>query len=437
VAGVNAYNDLTPRIGVAYDVFGTGRTAVKVNFGHYLDAAVNDSIFDDNNPARRTVSTITNRSWVDNDRDYVVDCDITSAAGQSPTTTGHVDTCGALTGDQLNFGRTSTGLERVDPDLLHGWGVRQNDWQFGINVQQEIVPRVSLEFGYNRRWWAGPATTDNIITDDENRGPGDYDAFTLIAPSDPRLPGGGGYPMTFYTQKVAVGTRPASNLVTNETKFGDVTDYWHGFDFTVNARMRNGLRVQIGSGVGRKIIDRCDSITKVNEPTLGPVLGTLQQSTACYNKERWETELRGLATYVIPKIDVRVSGTFRSQPSASRTATWIVPNDQILLALGRLPVGAVLTGTTSVNLFDNDERRLYHDERRSQLDMRIAKILRFGNTRLDAGLDLYNVLNTNYATAFENTYQFSAANTARGGTWNNPTQVVTPRFVRFNVGLEF
>lgn len=437
VAGVDAYNDITPRIGVAYDVLGTGKTAIKFNFGHYLDAAVNDSIFDDNNPARRTVSTVTNRSWTDNDRDYVIDCSLTNFSAQSPTTTGSVDTCGALSGDQLNFGRTAQNLERVDPDLLHGWGVRQNDWQWGINVQQEVLPRVSLEFGYNRRWWAGPATTDNIITDDENRGPADYDSFTLTAPADPRLPGGGGYPMTFYTQKTAVGSRPASNLITQETKFGEVTDYWHGYDFTVNARMRNGLTVQVGAGRGRKIIDRCDSVTKVNEPTLGPVLGVLQQATACYSKEPFQTELRGLATYTIPKIDVRLSGTFRSQPGALRTATWIVPNSAIAAALGRLPVGALPTGTTSVNLLDNDERRLYQDERRNQLDMRIAKILRFGRTRMDAGLDLYNLFNTNYATGFENSYQFSAGNTGRGGTWNNPTQVVTPRFVRLNFTFDF
>ena len=165
--GVNAYNDITPRIGVAYDVFGNGRTALKFNFGHYLDAAVNDSIFDDNNPARRTVSVVTNRSWADNDRDFVVDCDQNNFGAQSPATTGSVDTCGALTDQSLNFGRTNEGLERVDPDLLSGWGVRQNDWQFGINLQQQILPRVSLDVGYNRRWWAGPATTDNIITDDE------------------------------------------------------------------------------------------------------------------------------------------------------------------------------------------------------------------------------------------------------------------------------
>jgi hypothetical protein len=432
VAGVSAYNDLTPRIGVAYDVFGTGKTAIKFNFGHYLDAAVNDSIFDDNNPARRTVSVVTNRSWTDNDGDYLIDCSLTNFGAQSPAT-GAVDTCGALTGDQLNFGATAQNLERVDPDLLHGWGVRQNDWQFGVNVQQEILPRVSLEFGYNRRWWAGPATTDNIITDDENRGPADYDAFTLTAPADSRLPNGGGYPMIFYTQKTAVGSRPASNLITQETRFGDVTDYWHGFDFTVNARMRNGLTIQVGSGVGRKIIDRCDSVTKINEPTLGPVLGVLQQSTSCYSKEPFQTELRGLATYTIPKIDVRLSGTLRSQPANSRTATWIVPNSVIQTALGRLPVGAQITGTTSVNLLDNDERRLYEDTRRTQLDMRVAKILRFGGTRFDAGIDLYNLFNTNYATGYENSYQ----NTAAGGTWNNPTQVITPRFVRLNFSFDF
>jgi Carboxypeptidase regulatory-like domain len=437
VAGVDAYHDITPRIGVAYDVFGTGRTAVKINFGHYLDAAVNDGIFDDNNPARRTVSMVANRSWTDNDGDKVIDCSLTNFGAQSPAT-GAVDTCGALTGDQLNFGRTAQNLERVDPAVLSGWGVRQNDWQLGFNVQHEIVPRVSIEFGYNRRWWDYPATaTDGIITDDENRGPGDYDAFTLIAPVDPRLPGGGGYPMTFYTQKLAVGPRPASNLVTLEKEFGDVSDYWHGYDFTVNARMRNGLTIQVGAGQGRKIVDRCDSITKVNEPTVGPILGALQQETACYSKEPFQTTLRGWVTYTVPKIDVRLSGTFRSQPGASRTATWIVPNTVIEAALGRLPFGQQSTGTTSLNLLDLDEHRLYQDERRTQVDMRIAKILRFGGRRMDAGFDLYNLFNTNYAENFDNTYQYSAGNINRGGTWNNPTGVITPRFVRFNLTFDF
>ena len=48
---VDAFNDLTPRFGVAYDVFGNGKTAVKFNMGHYLDAATNDSAYTSNNPA--------------------------------------------------------------------------------------------------------------------------------------------------------------------------------------------------------------------------------------------------------------------------------------------------------------------------------------------------------------------------------------------------
>ena len=39
--GVIGYNDITPRAGVAYDLFGNGKTALKVNAGKYLEAAVN------------------------------------------------------------------------------------------------------------------------------------------------------------------------------------------------------------------------------------------------------------------------------------------------------------------------------------------------------------------------------------------------------------
>ena len=39
--GVIGYNDITPRAGVAYDLFGNGKTALKGNVGKYLEAAVN------------------------------------------------------------------------------------------------------------------------------------------------------------------------------------------------------------------------------------------------------------------------------------------------------------------------------------------------------------------------------------------------------------
>ena len=156
----------------------------------------------------------------------------------------------------------------------------------------------------------------------------------------------------------------------------------------------------------------------------------------CHNVDPFQTTVRGLASYTVPKVDVLVSATVRSQPPLQLLANWNVPNTVITSLLGHLPAGALATGNTTIAITDN-EHRVYADQRRTQVDMRFAKILRFGRTRNDIGIDLGNLLNTNYATTFENTYQYSAGNTLRGGTWNNPTAIYTARFVRINYTLNF
>jgi hypothetical protein len=119
-----------------------------------------------------------------------------------------------------------------------------------------------------------------------------------------------------------------------------------------------------------------------------------------------------------------------------RIATWQVPNSVIQSIIGRLPPGDIATGNTSIDILDNDHR-LYSGNRRTQIDMRFAKILRFASRRVDVGVDLGNLLNTNYATTFENAYQYSVSNAAAGGTWNNPTAIYAPRFVRWNLTVDF
>jgi hypothetical protein len=153
----------------------------------------------------------------------------------------------------------------------------------------------------------------------------------------------------------------------------------------------------------------------------------------CRDVPPFQTTVRGLAAYTIPRIDVLVSATIRSQPPLPLVASWPVPNGVVQQLLGRLPPGATPFGTTTVALLD-DEHRLYADTRRTQVDMRFAKILRFGRTRTDIGVDLGNLFNTNYATAFDNTYAFDQAN---GGNWNTPTAIYTPRFARLNVTVSY
>ncbi|HEY3045733.1 MAG TPA: TonB-dependent receptor, partial [Vicinamibacterales bacterium] len=337
-ASVDAFQDISPRGGVAYDVFGNGKTALKFNFGRYLAPATNDAPYTQNNPASRIV-TNASRNWQDVNGNYAVDCDILNPAAQ---TVAGGDICGALTGNSLNFGKAGSNLSRVNPDVLSGWGVRRYDWQWGVDLQQEIVPRVSLDVNYNRRWFG-----NFTVTNDEGRLPSDYEPWTILAPADARLPGGGGYPITIYTPTAAASARAAQNYVTFETDFGPARiNYWQGVDLTLRARLRSGLTLQGGTGTGRSIVDTCATVVKIDSP----------DPRGCRNQEPFQTTLRGLASYTLPKVDVLISGTLRSQPPlqiAGNDASWIVPNTVVRSILGRLPPGGLATGNTGVQLVDN------------------------------------------------------------------------------------
>ena len=97
--------------------------------------------------------------------------------------------------------------------------------------------------------------------------------------------------------------------------------------------------------------------------------------------------LTGLGTYTIPKIDVLVAGTFRSDQGAVAAANWAAPNSATV-GLNR-PFAGVAGTTVTVNLIEPGT--LYGD-RVNQFDLRFAKILRFGRTRTNVGVDLYNVV---------------------------------------------
>jgi hypothetical protein len=430
---VRGYNDITPRFGVAYDLFGNGKTAVKFQGGKYLEAATGDVIYSSNNPAARIITRIGSgpalaRGWTDGNRNFIVDCNLLSPAAQDNLATGG-DLCASVGGAGLNFGSANPNSTTVNPDILGGWGVRPNDWQLGASVQHELVPRVSVEFAYNRRWWGNFFVTDNTLTT-----AADYDVYSIVIPQHDNLPGAG-ESAQFVAITPAASARGSQSYMTSEKDYGDPrTAYWHGMDFTATARLAFGLNLQGGTSTGRGVRDTCN-VTRA----LPELLGTARVDS-CDVTEKWATTFRGLASYTIPKIDVLVSASMRSLTTApggsasnglSLAANYVVPNTVIQQSLGRLPANATAAQTTTVNLLNPGE--LYNLERTNLMDMRFAKIFRFAGRRTDVGIDLYNLFNSNVTAAYQQTYEYAT----NGAAWLRPTAIVPPRLARFHVTFNF
>jgi hypothetical protein len=152
-------------------------------------------------------------------------------------------------------------INTFDPALLTGWGVRASDWTLGAAVQQQILPRASIEVAYTRRWFNGFTVYDNQLA-----AASDFAEYSISAPSDPRLPGGGGYAVSgLYDIAPSLFGR-VSNLVTEAKKYGKWTDNFNGVDVTMNVRTGGGWTFQGGTSTGQTAADNCEARNNLPEP---------------------------------------------------------------------------------------------------------------------------------------------------------------------------
>jgi len=419
--GVDAYNDLSPRGGVAYDVFGNGKTALKVSFGRYLEAAQNGGLFVASRPTSR-VSTTATRTWTDANSNWTPDCDLLSNASQDLRASGN-DFCGAVA--NTNFGKSVFDTTQ-DPALFSGWGVRTGDWQYGVSVQQELLPRVSMEVGYYRRWLVNFIATDNL-----NQSASQYDPFTISAPVDSRLPGGGGYaiPGPLYNVNPSVASVATNNFVTLASNYGDWTQKSNSIALNLSARPRNGLTFQGGFNTSQTLSDYCEIRARIPEFTV--LLAQNPTNPYCSTNTRFITRFTALGSYTIPKIDVQIAGTMRSDQGDTLAANWAAPNSVISQSLGRSLSNNAQNAT--INLIEPGT--LYGD-RVNEVDLRFAKILRFGRTRTNVGIDIYNIANRAAILTYNQTFVLpSPANP--NGSWLTPTSVLQPRFVKISAQIDF
>jgi hypothetical protein len=194
----------------------------------------------------------------------------------------------------------------------------------------------------------------------------------------------------------------------------------------MNSRLANGLLLQGGMSVGRRMTDNCDVVDKVDNPS--PYL--------CRQVGNWLPQIKFLGTYPLPWQDIQLSGTFQRtipEPAGGArfngmgmSATYTATNAVVAPSLGRnLSAGA--NANASVELLSPG---LFLDTT-YQLDLRLAKTFKVKASRIQGQFDVYNVLNANpvmrYSTAYGTT----------GAGWLIPQALMPGRIIRFGAQLNF
>ena len=380
IKNVPNWHDWSVRLAGAYDLFGTGKTALKANASKYIASAAAGYAANFNG---MTYATQT-RGWFDRDGNRTI-------LDQN----GNIQRSEVL-GGTSNFGQI---ISRPDPDLQRGY-----NWEYGASIQHEVVPRLSVSVGYHRRQFYNLDVTDNL-----NLSVDDWLPFTIIAPNDTRLPNPG-ETITMYTLNPAKVGTPTDNLRTysniNRTTY-------NGFEISANARLSKALFFG-GITTDRRASTTCDERDNPNELRF------------CDSVPPFRTTLKLSGAYQLPW-DVQISGAFLATPGPSVSATYTVS-----AALAGRPLVGSTAGQTTIDVNLIEPNTVFLDYKK-QLDLRVTKGFRFDRYRLQAFADVFNVLNAGTVLRANTTFGSNAATNA----WLRPLTIMDGRYIRFGMQMGF
>jgi len=418
------WKDISPRVGVAYDLFNDGKTALKAHIGRYV-VGESYTLARAVNPMQSTINSVT-RTWAPaagqvytgtyNPND---DCDLTNPNPNSKP--GGRAVCGAI--QNPAFGSTVARTTNYDPSVTTGWHVRPNNWEFQASIQREIVPRVSVYAGYTRRWYDNLFATQNL-----NVTNADYTQYCVNVPVDPRLPGGGGNQVCgLYDPNRPIAP---NNLIYNASRVGGIEDVYDGFDFDANARLARNIIVSGGVNFGRERVNTCSLITDVSLTQNGGARpNDPRNSEFCDVTPPLNPIVKGQVAYPLPW-DISISATFQSLPGPELRAQYPLSNALVptVTTLGRNFTGVAPT-------VDVVPAGTMYGDRVYQTDLRLSRNFRAGRTVIRPTFSVYNLFNANPIQAYQNAFPGPAANPTTG--WLAPTVILQSRFADVGVQIDF
>ena len=243
IENVPNWKDWAPRFAMVYDVFGTGRTAIKYSLNRYNQARTT-GIAADYNPLRSLTSAAL--PWRDLNGDDVAQGSrtfnpngtVTNCVFQTPGC--EID----LSGLSPNFGVAA----------LNRYGEFPRTWNLesALEVQHELLRGVSVTGSWFRGNFHNLTTTIN-----ESWSLADYTPYTFYNPTT-------GDPVQVFARSVEAAARPTRNLDTYDPERERL---YEAFNVEFRARPGRGLQLFGGLSIERQLDVACTAPDDPNVPT--------------------------------------------------------------------------------------------------------------------------------------------------------------------------
>ena len=276
-----------PRFGIAYDLFGNGKTALKFSAGQYY---------------RRHTVTMAERltpmapvtvslPWSDRD----LQSRSLPTNGDGLAQNNELD----LTRLPVNFGVRR--LDTLDPDLKREYNI-----ETGLSVQHELRRNLSLAAG-----WYRLSAHNQYVDQNPVRGFNDYVPVQVVSPYNGEI-------ITVYNLRSATLLPLVDAVVTNSKSNRQI---YNGFEFSAQARLPGGAMVLASSSTERTMTRICDTGSAAAVPDAAkstPDDPNLQRFCDRFNlpapyKVPFLSGYKLSGSYPLP-FGVHVSATFTDQP---------------------------------------------------------------------------------------------------------------------------
>jgi len=402
-----SWKDMAPRFSAVYDLFGSGKTALKYSLNRYNQTRTT-GIAANYNPFLSQTATLPWRDINGND----------IAEGERgctgyPRVGCEID----YTGLAANFGTAA----------LNEFGHYPRTWNLenSVELQHELLPAFSVSAAWFKGSFHNLTTTVN-----QNWSLADYTPYTFYNPLT-------GDPFEVYARSVAASGRPIRNLDTFDP---DRKQQYEAYSVDFRWRIPGGGQVFGGASYER---ERARSCTAPDDPNYlaPPSLQTGTVSTNYAGKRFCDDFANDIPFRKGMKVSgtrsiawgVDVSFAFQSNPSPTSTRIMTITRGVTRYPAncpGACPAGQTIMpvgvfGQTSLNYLLDSQRATFV-ERITQLDFKVSRTFKVGRASVLPVLEIFNVNNSDAIISYVTTNALSA-------TYLAPNSIMQGRMIGVGV----